>query len=82
MDDGKELDFLDILTILSFIVGLQNLELNQKQVDGLMSEMKDNQNSMLSTIIKQNEVIIQQNEDIIKLIKEKTNAQSSNTENH
>lgn len=82
MDDGKELEFLDILTILSFIVGLQNLELNQKQVDGLMSEMQDHQNSMLSTIIKQNEVIIQQNEDIIKLIKEKTNAQSSNTENH
>lgn len=79
MDNFDGLEFLDILTILSFIIGLQNLELNQKQVDGLMSEMRDNQNSMLATIIKQNKVIIQQNEDIIKLIKEKQNAQNSDS---
>jgi hypothetical protein len=57
------LDFLDILTILSFVVGLQNLELNKKQVDGVMDELQNVQNSMLSTII-------QQNEEIIKLLKE------------
>lgn len=81
MDEEQELGFLDILSILSFIIGLQNLELNQKQVDGLMSEMTDHQNSMLSTIIKQNEQLIQQNEEIIKLLKEGKNAQSSNTKN-
>jgi hypothetical protein len=58
-----EFGFLDVLTILSFIVGLQNLELNKQQVDGIMSELKDTQNSMLSTIIEQNE-------EIIRLLKE------------
>lgn len=59
----EEFGFLDVLTILSFIVGLQNLELNKQQVDGIMSELKDTQNSMLSTIIEQNE-------EIIRLLKE------------
>lgn len=69
-EHGDDWSFIDIISILSFIVGLQNLELNQKQIDGLMSEMQDNQNSMLNTIIKQNEQIIEQNEQIIKLLKE------------
>lgn len=58
-----EFGFLDVLTILSFIVGLQNLEMNKQQVGGIMSELKDTQNSMLSTIIEQNE-------EIIRLLKE------------
>lgn len=62
--DWEQWDLFDILTILSFIIGLQNLELNKKQVDAMMKEMTDNQNSMLSTIIKQNE-------EIIRLLKEK-----------
>ena len=70
----EQWDFLDVISILSFIMGLQNLELNQRQVDGLMSEMRDNQNSMLHDIIKQNEIIIQQNEELLKLLKEKDNA--------
>ena len=70
----EQWDFLDVISILSFIIGLQNLELNQRQVDGLMSEMRDNQNSMLHDIIKQNEVIIQQNKELLKLLKEKDNA--------
>lgn len=81
MDEQEELGFLDIISVLSFIIGLQNLELNQKQVDGLMSEMTDHQNSMLSTIIKQNELLIQQNDKIIKLLKENQNAQNSSTKN-
>lgn len=56
--------FLDVLTVLSFIIGLQNLELNQKQVDGLMSEMRDHQNDMLAHIIEQND-------EIISLLKDK-----------
>lgn len=57
MDDWN-LDFLDVLTVLSFIIGLENLNLNQQQVDGIMDELRKNQNSMLATIIKQNEEII------------------------
>lgn len=70
----EQWDFLDVISILSFIIGLQNLELNQRQVDGLMSELRDNQNSMLHDIIKQNEIIIQQNEELLKLLGEKNNA--------
>lgn len=75
MNDKDSLEFLDILTILSFIIGLQNLDLNQKQVNSVMAELQDNQNSMLKTIIDQNE-------QIIKLIKELQYAQSSNSSNN
>ena len=61
--------FLDVLNILSFMVGLENLSLNQQQVDGIMSEMQDSQNKML-------EKIIQQNEEIISLLKENNNVGS------
>lgn len=67
MREYSNYDFLDIITILSFIIGLQNLELNKQQIDGVMGELRDNQNAMLSTIIKQNE-------EIIKLLKEQNNA--------
>lgn len=60
-------EFLDIISILSFIIGLQNLELSKKQVDELSKEMTDNQDIMLKTII-------QQNEEIIRLLKELKNA--------
>lgn len=62
--DWEQWSFFDLISVLSFIVGLQNLDLNKKQVDSMMSEMRDNQNAMLSTIISQNE-------EIIKLLKEK-----------
>ena len=74
----EQWDFLDVISILSFIIGLQNLELNQRQVDGLMSEMRDNQNSMLHDIIKQNEIIIQQNEELLKLLGEKNSNERKN----
>lgn len=63
MDNGEQWSFIDIISILSFIIGLENLELNQQQVDGVMTELRQNQNTMLSKII-------QQNEEIIKLLKE------------
>lgn len=69
--DKEQWDFIDIISILSFIIGLENLELNQKQIDGIMSEMRDNQNHLLCDIIKQNDIIIKQNEELLKLLKEK-----------
>lgn len=59
-------EFLDIISILSFIIGLQNLELSKQQVESLSKEMTDNQDAMLKTII-------QQNKEIIKLLKELKN---------
>lgn len=64
--DFEQLDFLDIISVLSFIIGLQNLELNNKQVNALMGEMRDNQNAMLEKIIRQNEIIIAQNEELLQ----------------
>ena len=64
--DFEQWDFLDIISVLSFIVGLPNLELNNKKVDYLMGEMRDNQNTMLEKIIRQNEIIIAQNEELLQ----------------
>ena len=71
MNDDKELEFLDIINILSFIIGIENLELNIKQSSDLDKHLEqqdhiliEEQNSMLKTIIEQNE-------EIIKLLKEK-----------
>ena len=69
MDSGQ--GFIDLVNILSLVVGLENLELNENQVNDLMAEMRNNQNSMLATIIEQNE-------EIIKLLKEGNNAQGFN----
>ena len=64
------LNLLDILTILSFIIGVQNLELNEEQVSNLEKHLND-QDAILKK--EQNQMlqkIIEQNEEIIRLIKE------------
>ena len=58
MDDYGNFDFIDIIGIMSFIIGLQNLELNKQQVASLQKEMTETQDNMLKTIIEQNEEII------------------------
>lgn len=52
------------LSILSVQLGLQNLELNEKQVNQLMKEMTGKQDDLLQKIYEQNE-------EIIRLLKEK-----------
>lgn len=69
MNDYGGIDFIDFISILSFIIGLMNLDLNIKQVDGVMEELRNNQNKMLETIINQNIEIIKQNEEILYLLK-------------
>lgn len=60
-------EFLDILTILSFILGVKNYNLNNQQSNAMMHEMQNNQDDMLAKIIAQNELIIKQNEELLKL---------------
>ena len=55
---------MDIIAFWSLDIGLQNLSLNQLQVDGLMREMTEKQDALLHTIIKQND-------EIIRLLKER-----------
>lgn len=64
MNNNEGFGFLDLLTILSFGIGVENLRLNKQQVEQLMNEMTSEQNAMLKKIIEQNE-------EIISLLKEK-----------
>ena len=63
MNFGEEFSIIDFVSMLSFIIGLENLNLNKVQVSDIMREMQNNQNGMLSKIIEQNE-------QIIKMLKE------------
>lgn len=72
-----ELDFLDIIALMSFYIGLKNLDLNEQQVQGLMREMTDNQDKLLEKAVEQNILIIQQNSEIIKLLKELKNERNN-----
>lgn len=65
MNNGEILSFIDLISIASFIVGLENLSLNKTQVNGIMQELQENQNKMLSEIIGQNK-------QIISMLKEKS----------
>ena len=66
MTEQGDLDIMDLIALWSLDIGLQNLALNKKQVDGLMREMTDNQDALLLKIIEQNERIITLLEDIKK----------------
>lgn len=46
MNNGEILSFIDLSSIASFIVGLENLSLNKIQVNGIMQELQDNQNKI------------------------------------
>lgn len=72
--------FLDIITILSFIIGLENLSLNEEQVNNLEAHLRDQdiilkeeQNVMLNDTIELLKKAIEQNEEIINLLKELKN---------
>lgn len=65
---NKNLDILDILTILSFILQLQNNEELQKQSsnDDIMRELETQDDKFFQTIIKQNNQIIDLNKQILE----------------
>ena len=67
------LSFLDLITILSFVIGVENLGLNTQQVESLDKHLqeqdvvlKEEQNVMLDKAIKQNEEIL----SLLKELKE------------
>lgn len=61
---GDNLSFLDLLTIMSFIIGIQNLDLNIQQSQQIDQHLSQQDEQMLAKIISQNE-------EIIQLLKEK-----------
>ena len=58
MNEQGEFDIMDFIALWSLDIGLQNLKLNEIQVDGLMREMTEKQDALLHKIIEQNEEII------------------------
>lgn len=58
MTEQGDFDLMDIIALWSLDIGLQNLALNKQQVDGLMREMTEKQDALLQKIIDQNEQII------------------------
>ena len=70
---GENWEFLDLISILSFIIGLQNLELNEKQVNALDRHLSEQDNNQLAKIIAQNEELIELDKQIIKLLEERNN---------
>lgn len=70
----NQFTFLDILTILSFIIGLENLQLNKDQIDSLEKHLVQQDNILLKEQNVMLEKILKQNEEIISLLKENKNA--------
>ena len=56
---GDNWSFIDVINILSFIIGLDNLQLNEKQVKDLDNHLKQQDENQLAKIIQQNEEIIE-----------------------
>lgn len=69
-DNGKW-SFVDIISILSFIIGLENLQLNQEQISNLDIHLSKQDDQLLAKIIHQNEELIELSKQIINLLKEK-----------
>lgn len=58
MDSNGNFNFLDLLTIMSFAVGLRNMDLNEHQI-----KLKAEDRQLLSTILDNQK-------EILKLLKE------------
>lgn len=69
----NNLDFLDIINILSFLLQVENNNELEKQSsnDDIMQELRKQDTLLFQKIIEQNETIIKQNNDILSLLKGK-----------
>lgn len=60
MDSNGNLTFLDLVTVMSFAIGLQNMELNERQIKlkaedrELLSKILDNQEQILKLLKEDN----------------------------
>lgn len=64
---------MDALNIFSSYLGILNYNMNLQQStnDDIIKELKMQDNTYLKRAVEQNELIIAQNEEIIRLLKEK-----------
>jgi len=59
----NNISFLDLITILSFLIGLENLELNEEQVNNLEEHLKKQDQVLIE---EQNKMMV----EILDLLKE------------
>ena len=83
--NDKEFDYLDLITIVSFIVGLQSYDIALKNLKENEQQTEDTQNILNAlnlhlkgqddVLLEQTDYylkkIIQQNEELLKLLKER-----------
>lgn len=67
---NDENQFGNLLDIISIVLQLQNLELNEKQINYLDEHLRNQDTKYLKKIIEQNEYLKSQNEEIISLLKD------------
>ena len=60
----------DFLQLLSLYLQVKNLQLNEQQVNDLNEHLEAQDNDYLQKIIKQNEELKRQNNEIIELLRE------------
>lgn len=60
-----------LLTLLGTLLGILNYQENLKQTsnDDLLEELRHQDNDLFSTVIKQNELIIRQNREMIRMLR-------------
>ena len=60
-----------LLTLLGTLLGILNYQENLKQTsnDDLLEELRHQDNDLFSAVIKQNELIIRQNREMIRMLR-------------
>lgn len=60
-----------LLTLLGTLLGILNYQENLKQIsnDDLLEELRHQDNDLFNTVIKQNELIIRQNREMIRMLR-------------
>lgn len=67
----NQLSLLDLLTIASFVIAIQNLSLNEQQTESLDKHLGEQDQVLEGQLIALLKKAIEQNEEIIRLLKEK-----------
>ena len=67
------MSFLDLLTVMSFIIGVQNLDLNVQQSQQIDEHLSKQDEKLLAKIIAQNEELLEQNRLLLKKLEENNN---------
>ena len=80
-DEDRQLNFIDILSILSFIIGLQNLELNvdQNDMDQQTREIQDKASKLVSSALSEIHQHLKMQDDKINKILEVLNEDHQKT---